>query len=54
MNTFAQKLILLLSDKSLRNRVLFVLGALIVFRVFAAIPIPGVNAAQLELFFSNS
>src|SRR3989338_10155822 len=54
MNTFAQKLILLLSDKSLRNRVLFVLGALIVFRVFAAIPIPGVNAAQLELFFSNN
>jgi len=54
MNTFAQKLILLLSDESLRNRVLFVLGALIVFRVFAAIPMPGVNAAQLELFFSNN
>src|SRR3990167_9230034 len=54
MNTFAQKLILLLSDESLRNRVLFVLGALIIFRVFAAIPMPGVNAAQLELFFSNN
>ena len=54
MTTFTQKIVLLLSDSSLRNRVLFVLGALIVFRVFAAIPIPGVNAAQLELFFSNN
>lgn len=54
MTAFAQKLTLFLSDPGLRNRVLFVLGALVVFRVFAAIPIPGVNAAQLELFFSNN
>lgn len=49
-----QKLTLLLTDKSLRNRLLFVLGALAVFRVLAAIPIPGINAQQLELFFSNN
>lgn len=30
------------------------LGALAVFRVLAAIPIPGVNADQLALFFSNN
>lgn len=54
MNTFAQKLTLFLSDPALRNRLLFVIGALLVFRVLASIPIPGINAAQLELFFNNN
>jgi len=54
MNAFAQKFALLVSDPALRNRLLFVIGALAVFRVLAAIPIPGINAAQLELFFSNN
>ncbi|TSC69480.1 MAG: preprotein translocase subunit SecY [Parcubacteria group bacterium Gr01-1014_56] len=54
MNSFLQRLTLLISDKSLRSRLLFVLGALAIFRVLAAIPIPGVNASQLELFFSNN
>ncbi|HUD02422.1 MAG TPA: preprotein translocase subunit SecY [Candidatus Paceibacterota bacterium] len=54
MNTFFQKFALLIRDAQLRNRLLFVLGALAVFRVLAAIPIPGVNAAQLQLFFSNN
>ena len=54
MNSFTQKLTLLFSDKSLRNRLLFVLGVLAVFRVLAAIPIPGINAAQLQLFFNNN
>ncbi len=53
MNSFVQKLTLLLSDKALRNRLLFVVGALLVFRVLATIPIPGINAAQLELFFGG-
>ncbi len=54
MNTFLQKFALLLSDAQLRGRLLFVLGALAVFRVLAAIPIPGVNAAQLAAFFSQN
>jgi preprotein translocase subunit SecY len=54
MGAFAQKLTLLVSDQGLRNRLLFVLGALVVFRVLAAIPIPGVNAAQLAAFFTNN
>lgn len=54
MNSFAQKLALLFSDKALRNRLLFVVGALAVFRVLAAIPIPGINATQLNLFFNNN
>jgi preprotein translocase subunit SecY len=54
MNTLSEKLALLFSDAQLRNRLLFVLGALAVFRVLAAIPIPGINAAQLALFFNNN
>lgn len=54
MDKFFAKLKLLLTDRGLRNRILFVLGALALFRVFAAIPIPGVNVEQLEQFFSNN
>lgn len=54
MNTFIQKITLLFKDASLRNRLLFVLGALVIFRALATIPIPGINAAQLELFFANN
>ncbi len=54
MNSFFQKLTLLIADPALRNRLLFVIGALAVFRILAAIPIPGINAAQLELFFNNN
>ncbi len=54
MGTILQKFTLLIADPLLRNRLLFVLGALVVFRLLASIPIPGINAAQLELFFSNN
>ncbi len=54
MGSFSEKLALLLTDKLLRNRLLFVLGALAVFRVLASIPIPGIDVAQLELFFTNN
>ncbi len=54
MNSFTEKIALLFADRLLRNRLLFVLGALAVFRVLAAIPIPGINAAQLQLFFNNN
>lgn len=54
MNSFISKLTLLLTDDTLRNRLLFLLGILFVFRVLAAIPVPGVNAAQLALFFESS
>ncbi|MBY0294230.1 preprotein translocase subunit SecY [Patescibacteria group bacterium] len=54
MGSFSEKLTLLLTDKLLRNRLLFVLGALAVFRVLAAIPVPGINAAQLATFFNNN
>lgn len=52
--TFLRKLKLVFTDGTLRNRILFTLGALIVFRALAAIPIPGVDAQALQTFFSNN
>lgn len=48
------KIGLIFKDEALRKRILFVLGALIVFRVLAAIPIPGIDALRLEEFFANN
>ncbi|MEI7719804.1 MAG: preprotein translocase subunit SecY [bacterium] len=54
MDTFTQKIALLFGDRTLRNRMFFVLGALAVFRMLASIPVPGINATQLQLFFNNN
>lgn len=40
--------------KDLRNKILFVLGLLIVFRLAAHIPIPGVDVGNLRNFFDNN
>ena len=53
-DAFVQKLRIVIEDPNLRNRVLFVLGALVVFRLLAAIPIPGINAVELQNFLSNN
>ncbi len=52
--TFFHKLKLAFADTTLRNRILFVLGALLVFRALAVIPIPGIDTYQLEQFFANN
>ncbi len=52
--TFVRKLKLIFTDPQLRNRVLFILGAFIVFRALANVPIPGVDAAQLASFFQSN
>ncbi len=54
MNTFFHKLKVIFTDKAIRSRILFILGALFVFRALAAIPIPGVDHAVLEQFFQNN
>ncbi len=54
MQTLLHKLSIIFTDPTLRNRVLFVLGALVVFRALATIPIPGVDQAVLEQFFANN
>lgn len=40
--------------KELRNKILFILGLLIVYRLVAAIPLPGVDFDQLQRFFDSN
>ena len=54
MQTFFRKLTIAFTDPAIRNRILFVLGALVVFRLLAAIPIPGVDQTVLQEFFANN
>lgn len=54
LDTFFKKLKLVFQDDVLRRRIFFVLGALVVFRVLATIPIPGVDKLALETFFANN
>ena len=54
MGTFFHKIGMIAKDKNLRSKVLFAAFALIVFRAFAAIPIPGVDILKLEQFLSGN
>lgn len=54
METVLNKLKMIFTDKTLRNRVLFVLGALILFRLLSSIPIPGIDANRLQIFLNNN
>ncbi len=54
IKTFLHKLKLAVQDPSIRNRLLFVLGMLLVFRALAVIPIPGIDVVALEEFFNNN
>lgn len=42
------------TDTTLRKRLLFVLGSLVVFRLLAAIPIPGIDTQQLNRFLTSN
>ncbi len=54
MEKFFSKIKLIWTDSSLRKKILFVLGALVVFRLLSAIPIPGIDAVALSRFLSNN
>ena len=49
-----KKLVQIWSLKELRNKILFVLSMLVVFRVAAHIPIPGINVENLRDFFNSN
>lgn len=42
------------NQKQLRNKILFTLGIIVVFRFFAHLPLPGVDLAQLRSLFANN
>lgn len=54
LETLFRKIHIVLTDETLRNRVLFVFGALVLFRILATIPVPGIDTTQLQAFFQNS
>jgi len=54
MSKIGEKLKLIFGDVSLRKRIFFVLGILAVSRLFAIIPIPGIDASRLQSLFSGS
>ena len=49
-----EKLLQIWRVKDLRNKILFVLAMLVVFRLAAHIPIPGINLVNLREFFSSN
>ncbi len=54
MNSLFTKLKTLLTDKSLRRRVLFVVFALFIFRLLASFPVPGVDALKISQTLANN
>lgn len=54
ISAFFSKIKTILNDRSLRRKIGFVLGMLIVFRLLATVPIPGVDRIQLESFLSQN
>jgi preprotein translocase subunit SecY len=54
MQNFIRKIKLIWTDASLRKKILFVLGAFVIFRLLSAIPIPGIDAVALSRFLSNN
>ncbi len=54
MSKILEKLKLIFGDPTLRKRILFALGLLAVTRVFAVIPIPGIDAMRLQSLFAGS
>ncbi len=53
-SSFLQKVKIIFSEKALVKRIVFVLAILVVFRALTAIPVPGVNVAQLAQFLNNN
>lgn len=54
INSFFRKLHLALTDSEIRGRILFLVGALALFRLLAAVPIPGIDKNALAAFLANN
>lgn len=49
-----EKITQIFKIRELRNKILFILGILIVFRIAANVPLPGVNVEQLQRLFEGN
>ncbi|MEK7200536.1 MAG: preprotein translocase subunit SecY [Patescibacteria group bacterium] len=54
MANIVHKIKLVLGDRILRNRILFTLSVLVLFRMMAVIPIPGIDTLRLEQFLTGN
>jgi preprotein translocase subunit SecY len=54
MKSLIEKIQLVWGDKILRGRIIFVLGALAVFRILSVIPIPGIDTSRLQSYFAGN
>ena len=54
MQAFIEKVQSIFRDPVIRKRIGFTIGALVVFRLFAAIPVPGIDAQALQRFLSGN
>jgi preprotein translocase subunit SecY len=54
LNSFTHKLKLAFGTPEIRSRIFFLIGALVLFRFLASVPIPGVNRDALAAFFANN
>lgn len=54
MDAFIRKIKTIFEDVTLRNRILFVIGGLVVFRFLASIPTPGVDIIRLQEFLAGN
>lgn len=54
MKGILNKLNIVFKDDSLRGKIFFTLGALVIFRILAIIPISGVDTSRIAQFFSSN
>lgn len=54
MTEFFTKLRLMFGDRILRRKILWMAGFLVLFRILAAIPIPGIDAARLDALLAGN
>jgi preprotein translocase subunit SecY len=54
MNKIISKIVQIFSIPDLRKKILIVLALLVVFRLFAAIPVPGIDISRLKAIFSSN
>jgi len=51
---FLDKIVQIFKVKDLRNKILFVLGVFVLFRIMANIPMPGIDSSKVREFFGNN
>jgi preprotein translocase subunit SecY len=54
MNKIISKIVQIFSIPDLRKKIFIVLALLVVFRLFAAVPVPGIDVSRLKSIFSSN